>query len=296
MPQKETIAGIIVTYHPDSGFVRRFSGLREQVDRVVVVDNASGPECVSMLREAAARLEWRLILNDRNLGLAAALNAGVADAIISGYRWALLFDQDTTPGEGMVEGLRAAYLDFPRKDRLAVIGSNYTAHREALRSFPAVCQRRCWTEQKVLITSGSLLSLRVYAKLGPFVNKYFIDCVDLEYCLRARCSGFEVIMTTQPLMIHEIGRPIRHRLPWRDIAVTNHVPARWYYMIRNDVDMARKYVLRQPAGVLTSLWTRFKALVLLCVFEENRCAKLRYSIRGMLDGLHAKFDRNIGWP
>lgn len=295
MLEKKSILAIVVTYHPDSSFPERFECLREQVDALLVVDNNSGPAAVSMLREAAARLKLDLILNSQNIGLGAALNMGVAHAIANGYGWALLFDQDTVPGSEVFRGLQEAYDDFPAKDKLAVIGSNYREAQTGNLRFSKQVMNGCsWKERRVVITSGSLLSLQAYQALGPFKDEYFVDCIDLEYCLRARCQGFKVIVTSKSLMIHDVGKPSRHHLPWQRIEVSNHNRLRRYYMVRNNIDLAKKYILREPAWVLASLWTRFKSTLLLCIFEGDKVAKLRYSALGLLDGFFSKFDRKLG--
>jgi rhamnosyltransferase len=294
MLEKKSILAIVVTYHPDGLFPERFERLIGQVGALLIVDNGSGAAAVSMLRETASRINMPLILNSENLGLAAALNMGAAHAIANGYRWALLFDQDTVPGDEVFEGLREAYNDFPHKDKLAVIGSNYSeAQTGKLRFSPQVTYGCSWKERRVVITSGSLLSLPAYQVLGPFRDEYFVDCVDLEYCLRARSKGYQVIVTSKPLMIHDVGKPTRHRLPWQEIDVSNHSRLRRYYMIRNNIDMAKKYLWREQVWVLASLWTRFKSMLLLCMFEDDKLAKVRYSAMGLFDGLFSKFDRKL---
>jgi rhamnosyltransferase len=295
MLEKKNILAIVVTYHPDSSFAERFERLVGQVGAMLIVDNNSDTSVVSMLRETASRLNMALILNSENVGLAAALNMGVAHAIAKGYRWVLLFDQDTVPGGKVFEGLREAYDDFPHKEKLAVIGSNYSGAQTGKLRFSARATNGCsWKERRAVITSGSLISLPVYGKLGPFRDEYFVDCVDLEYCLRARSKGFHVIVASKPLMIHDVGKPTRHRLPWQEIDVSNHSRVRRYYMIRNNIDLAKKYILQEPAWVLASLWTRFKSVILLCIFEDDKLAKLRYSTMGLFDGLFSKFDRKLG--
>ena len=294
MLEKKSILAIVVAYYPDGSFPERFERLAEQVDAVLIVDNNSDAAAVSMLRETACRLNMGLILNSQNLGLAAALNMGVGHAIAKGYQWALLFDQDTIPGDNMFEGLREAYDDFPRKDKLAIVGSNYTQLQTGkLRYSPRVTNGCSWNERRVVITSGSLLSIPAYQVLGPFRDNYFVDCVDLEYCLRARSRDFQVIIASKPLMIHDVGKPTRHRLAWQEIDVSNHSRVRRYYMIRNNIDIAKKYLWQEPAWVLASLWTRFKSILLLCMFEDDKLAKLRYSAMGLLDGLVSKFDRKL---
>lgn len=294
MLDKTSVMAIVVTYHPDTMFAERFERLRGQVDSILVVDNNSGSEAVSMLRELAVRLDMELVLNSENLGVATALNIGMTRAIASGYGWALLFDQDTVPGDEMFDGLSRVYEEFPRKDKLAIIGSNYLEPVSGkLRFSKAPGNGRSWQSRTVVITSGSLVSLRIYETLGPLRDEYFIDCVDHEYCLRARSKGFEVIATVKPLMTHGIGRPTPHRLPWRATEASNHSSMRRYYMIRNHVDLAKRYLLGEPAWVVASLWARFKSLVSICLFEDDRVTKMRYSWMGLVDGLRSNFGRQF---
>ena len=74
---KADVCAVVVTYHPDPGFPDRLDRVRPQVGRVVVVDNGSSPPAREMLRNAAGP-DVELILNDANLGVATALNQGVA--------------------------------------------------------------------------------------------------------------------------------------------------------------------------------------------------------------------------
>jgi rhamnosyltransferase len=292
MLRKKSVLAIVVTYHPDGSFADRFEVLVGQVGGFLVVDNHSDASSVSMLREAAERLKMELILNSENLGQAAALNIGIEHAVAFGYEWALLFDQDTTPGQNMFEGLREAYGLFPRKEKLAVMGSNYIEPDTGKPRFSSTAANGCsWRTRRVVITSGSLVSLAIYRILGRFRDEYFIDCVDLEYCLRARSKGFEVIATTKPLMVHGIGQPTHHRFPWRTVNASNHSDIRRYYMIRNSIDLTKKYLLYDPAWVLANLWTRLKSVFVLCMFEEDRWAKIKWSLFGIFDGFMSRFGK-----
>lgn len=293
-PQKSNVCAIVVTYHPDDSLADRFAPLREQVGSLLIVDNNSTAGAVSMLRQMAVNLDTGLILNLQNLGVATAFNVALEYAIAAGYQWALLFDQDTSPGDGVLKGLQEAYKDFPTKDVLAIIGSNYVEPQTGrLRFSRPITNGRSWRTRRVVITSGSLLSLHAYKLLGPFRDEYFIDCVDLEYCLRARSKGFEVIATTKALMHHFVGQPRRLRVPWRDIELSDHAPIRQYYMIRNNIDMAKRYILQEPLWLIASLWTRLKSTLALCLFQHDRGPKMKYSVLGLLDGLCSRFDRDV---
>jgi rhamnosyltransferase len=293
-PERRNTCAIIVTYHPDAAFPDRFSHLLQQVDAIFVVDNNSGPDAVSMLQSSRCGANSRLILNGDNLGLAAALNIGVKQSMAADYNWALLFDQDTTPGPGLLKGFREAFEEFPERQKLAIIGANYIEPSIGKPRFPAALARgRRWINRRVVITSGSLLSLQAYKRLGPFREDYFIDCIDHEFCLRARSKGFKIIATRAATMVHGIGLPTLHRLPWRRIDVTNHSSVRRYYMIRNHVDLAKAYILREPVWVFASLWTRVKSMLILCIFEKDRVAKIKLALLGLRDGLLSNFNRKL---
>lgn len=120
--KKEDICAVVVTYHPDPCFELRLAGLTEQVCSVAIVDNRSDEAEVSMLREVSRRSGVHLILNEENMGIASALNKELGWAKENRYQWALTMDQDSTPLEGMVEGLIKVYHDCPFKENVGVIG------------------------------------------------------------------------------------------------------------------------------------------------------------------------------
>jgi rhamnosyltransferase len=293
-PQNGNTCGVVVTFDPDANFSERVAQVATQIPAVVIVDNHSDAPAVAMLRDISSRPNTNLILNSENLGIASALNIGVRHAIAAGYEWALLVDQDTVPAGNIVDGLLEAYNHFPQRDRVGIVGSNYVeAQTGKARWSLESAHGLPWMEKTVVITSGSLMSLQAYQIIGPFREEYFIDCVDTEYCLRARSKGFKVIMTSKPLMAHTIGQPTKHRLPWRELDASDHNHIRRYYMIRNHIDLAKKYVLREPAWVLASLWMRVKSMIVLCLFEKDRLVKVRYSAMGLFDGLFSNFSRKL---
>jgi rhamnosyltransferase len=293
-PTRETICAVVVTRDPDVGLFSRVEKVRRQVDRTVLVDNGSGDLCISRLRELATSPNVHLILNGANQGVARALNQGIEYAEQQQYRWVLALDQDTTVAADMVDSLVAVYQEFPEKGRLAVIGSNYTNPvngRPAATHLPDA--HSLGEEVKTVITSGSLISLNALDEIGGFRDDFFVDCVDLEYCLRARSKGFRIALSSRPLMEHRIGNLREHLLPWKMTGTANHPPQRQYFMTRNTVILAREYFGREPGWVFSTLWSRMKSLLLICLFEKERMQKLRNALMGTLDGVRKKTNRLV---
>jgi len=281
-------------------------------DSLVVVDNRSNSRSRGMLSDLVSLPNVHLILNDENLGVATALNQGVRMAMEQGYQWALLLDQDTATESFIVETLASVYDNLERKNGLAIIGSNYYDKNTGRALFDrSSATANSWVERKAVITSGSLLSLRAFAAIGPFRDELFIDLVDIEYCLRARSMGFTVVQASKPTMKHALGTSTLHRVPWRKIALeaTNHSPLRRYYMARNPVVLAREYprafrevcqeeygrsarvyfaVFKEPHWVFTAAYVLTIMSILIVLFEDQKISKLYHILLGVWHGVVGK--------
>lgn len=289
-PRKENICAVVVTYFPDEGFPERIRAIHAQVGHVIVVDNASGDESFNHVKSVELQFGCEVVRNTANLGIATALNQGVRRALDRGFEWALLLDQDTTPLEKMVQMLSEAYGGFPHKDRFALIGSTHHSHSE---SNDAPREIGPWVESKTVISSGTLIPLAVFNRVGPFRDQLFIDCVDFEYCLRARSMGLTVIKVTTPVMQHRIGNPQCHQLPWAKRESSHHCAWRWYYMNRNHAFLVREYLWKEPVWVLKAVYSRIRLTTLMLLWEESRLSKLKYALIGLFDGAMGRFGRRF---
>jgi rhamnosyltransferase len=285
-PSAKNICAVIVTYHSDANIFDHVESIASQVSQTVIVDNGSSEACVERLKVIAARFAVRLILNPRNEGIARALNQGAEWACSVGFAWILTLDQDTAVAPHIVESLTEVFRCHPHPQRLAVIGSTYTDKVTGrLKTTPSNAQGPKYAEAVSTLTSGSLISLCVYHAIGGFRREFFIDCVDHEYCLRARSRGYQVVVTSKPVMTHGIGHLTEHRVLWKTIGTANYVPARQYFLSRNSFVMAKEYLRTDSRWVLAYLWSWFKSIVVICLFEKARAAKIKSIFRGCMDGI-----------
>jgi rhamnosyltransferase len=291
-PQKENICAVVVSYFPEGDFLSRLRLIQPQVGHLVVVDNATTGDKAYFLSTIDSQLGATVICNSKNLGIATALNQGAHWASERGYKWLLTFDQDTIVDADMVRSLVEVYCACGFSDRLAVVGSNFlqSPGNRPIEDFHSD-SNPLYKEVKTVITSGSLTSLPVFQRMGGFRDDFFLDCVDLEYCLRGRANGYRVIITRKTLMAHPIGCASEHRLPWKKTYTTNHAPFRQYFMTRNTLIMARNYILQEPQWITRVLWMRAKSLLGICLFEKDVRAKLRFFALGFFDGISGKTGR-----
>jgi len=251
---------------------------------VVVVDNGSSPQAREMLR-AVAGLDVELILNDANLGVAAALNQGVGRARDWSFQWALTLDQDSVVEPFLVQALLEAYNAFPMKEKVAVVGSNYYDEKRGKTLVPESPAQPPCLEQTTVITSGSLISVDAYGKVGPFRDDFFIDHVDDEYCLRGRAMGYMVILCRRPVIRHSIGGAVGKRILGRMVWSSNHSAARRYFMARNFLWVAREYFAFCPGWMALRAFRHAGFLLLMILLEKERWGKIESSARGIRDGL-----------
>lgn len=281
------VGAIVVTWQPDQEFAVRARACSKQVAQTVIVDNASSESVRRMLAGLAECEGIHLLQNEENLGVATALNQGVRWLRDQGYRWVLLLDQDTVPSDCMVETLIDAYQAVDEPEFIAVIGSNYSGE-DGTPVYGCPGNERRWMAKKTVITSGSLISLKVFDLVGPFRDDLFIDHVDHEYCLRAASHGFKTIMACKPAMTHVIGEKARYRIAGFVIETSVHSPERHYYKGRNHVIMTRAFLFQHPLWLLKLCISKIYNIALICLFDDQRIAKLRQTALGYFHGVVGK--------
>lgn len=281
------ICAVIVTYLPDASFETRLNAISKQVSMVLIVDNGSDAQR-SMLRELTINERVLLIENEKNLGIATALNIGIQRAIDLGYEWVLLFDQDTLAHNNLCQSLCDIYASYPAPKKIALIGANYS---NVFKPIADLDSKQSYQLVKRVITSGTLLSIVAYQKIGRFNDEYFIDMVDLEYCVRATRLGFTLLKSTALLMTHSVGFPTKHSLFGKKIWLNNHSPLRRYYYVRNYVVFQREYGKYRFGGwAVKSLRKSIRLVFLILLFESNKQSKIKAILIGWLDG----FNQHMG--
>nr|WP_010687388.1 glycosyltransferase family 2 protein [Methylobacterium mesophilicum] len=163
--------------------------------------------------EAAERLARSgviLLSEGRNLGIAEALNRIAAAARAAGADTLLLLDQDAEPPENLAAALLAG-LGRLRAAGIpaAVVGpvpAPTTGHKApAYPPRPGAPERDALAPVQFLATSGSLVHLDAFARIGPFRADFFIDGVELEWCFRAWACGHGCYVARDVAIPHRVG-------------------------------------------------------------------------------------------
>jgi len=271
------VCAVVVLYNPDYKAVVNLGATANIFNRVYVIDNSDAEnsnlnsECFSSFNSIF------YVQNNANYGIAKALNQGVKLANKSGYLGVVLLDQDTELSDNALDELLSIYNEKSEFLPTAIVGSNYKGS-----SLPISLDKE--EQVDTVITSGSLLSIDAYRAIGLFNEEYFIDGVDLEYCLRAKIKGFGVYQSTQVLMRHYIGAETKHKLLGLTFTARNHSPIRRYYLARNTVFLVRGFFWHFPLYLTTSLINVLRIAFYIMLFEKDKKKKLFNICLGLKHG------------
>lgn len=282
-----SICAIVVAFHPDPAPLARLcSTLLAAGAQVVVVDN-SEPGRGARALPAGCRLHAL----GANMGIAHAQNVGIAAARALQAQLVLFLDQDSSIGADFVQ--RMADGVDPAEAAVygpvcidAARGFEYPSYRLSRLGLPRpvlATGQDAQYEVDLIISSGSLATAAALEQGGGLDESFFIDYVDLEWCLRLRARGIPIRIKRNVTMTHSVGmRSVR----LGPITTFIHSPARTYYKMRNPFlllrkrDVARLYALREIASALLH-----HSLQLLMLGERARyagpvLAGLRDGVRG----------------
>lgn len=288
------ICGIIVTYFPSSDLLEVVEAIRGQVSNIVIVDNGSGV-AANTLFEGFQRDGIEVVRNPENLGIAAALNIGVARARDLGSDWVLTLDQDSVCDPGMVQSMMTAYRELPesKKNRVGVLAPVYYARENGyvsseLRGF----KRGEVIDQNYVMTSGNLIPILALSRIGPFADDFFIDYVDHDFCLRAKKCGYRVLLVADARMGHRVGNLRNHFLFGRFRFFSyNYSAERHYYRYRNRVKL---YWRHFGSWVGQDQGFALRELIKLYLVESDRWVKTKAIIKGAGHGILGRSGRIDG--
>jgi len=282
---KENTCAVIVTFHPDEKLISSIEILKEQVGKIIIVDNHSNYRGQIILEKCKSICNLELIKNKINFGIAAALNQGINYASDLGYEWALTLDQDTIPFRNIIKIISAVYYEYPKKEVIGGIGVSYV-EIEDLNSVQNTMH--LYLEKDFLITSGCLTSISAFKKVGGFRDDLFIDHVDDEFSLRLKKNGYTSLLTVNPGMIHEIGFPKKITLLGFTLSSSNHNAQRKFYKARNQIILIKEYILIFPYFILKSAFFFMLDIFGTLLLENDRVLKLKLTLKGIYSGLFYK--------
>lgn len=276
---------IIVTYEPA---LEHLSSLIKNVQTAgflpILVDNSEKHP----LKKGMFLGEIQMIFMEGNAGIAAAQNAGVLLAKKLGAELIGFFDQDSQADAELIQKLS----DYTELYDGCVVAP-LALEKDTLLEYPVqrlnnvgypkdVYVKNAKRPQKVdlVISSGTMMSLQVLEKAGMFDEDFFIDFVDIEWCLRCKKAAIPIYVLPDAVLYHKIGN---ETIDAGQMKITVHSPLRTYYKVRNSF-----LLLYKKVNVIFAFRQILPAVIhnfLLIFQEENKKEYLKYYLLGICHGV-----------
>jgi rhamnosyltransferase len=287
----ETFGLIFVLYHPSETFLDNLAKARSVCSCIVAVDNS--PDADVQLRENLRAQGMHVIFNRNRGGLAGAYNRGAEFLLARNIDVIFLLDQDTNIDTAFFDNMMQAasglgtdtFLMGPKiyeinlKKCMPVFPPDKRFPKPVRMNdqhaglFPTMC----------VISSGSAISAAAYRKLGHFREDYFIECVDVEYSMRAASRNVQVLMNAAVTIHQTTGQIERHGR----LFTTNHAAWRRYYGARNTVHCLRLYRNRWSLHWLIEPLVLYWSFCVL-LFDSDKLKKITAIACGYLDGVRGR--------
>ncbi|MBT4147185.1 MAG: glycosyltransferase family 2 protein [Gammaproteobacteria bacterium] len=290
-------AHLIVTFNPPEDiFKQQLAALDDQP--VIVVDNGSNANSIALLNvwvglDAENR---KLIELGQNIGIAAAQNKGMELAKKLGCEFVLLLDHDSIPRGNLLKQLVDSASEQLRVDkRFAALGARLIDPRSnkelgfssmvdgVWRTFRCV-EGESLIPCEFLNSSGSLIYLPAWEKIGPFDESFFIDHVETEWYMRVKAKGFNVFGSCQGILHHYLGDSVVRFwfFGWR--TMPRRSGQRHYTIVRNSLWMYRRSYV--PFSWKANNFAKLIfTLAYFSLFDKERGSQFCGIMRGFYDGL-----------
>lgn len=281
--KKIKIAGVVVLYEPTIEKIKNIDSYINDLEILFVIDNSDKKDN-SIIDILKSKEKVCYIDNQWNKGIANGLNVGAQKAIENGYDWLFTIDLDSKVTPDMIASL-VECLNFYDLNKIGIIApihqNKFNKHSEKSKN------KEKYSKILTTMTSGNLLNLNIYKKVGPFMEKLFIDSVDNEYCLRLNKNGFLVIQANEAILEHNLGKQKNFFL----FFPTNHSPLRRYYITRNRLFVNELYKKDFSAFCKSESRRFYKDLIKILIAEDQKWLKIKAIIQGYKDYRHGRLGK-----
>lgn len=282
---KNSVCGVIVTYNGSETIIRTLSHLKMNVNSVIIVDNNSKDSTVSLVCNLNYKNVY-ILENEKNVGIAAALNIGARYAKELGYSWIMTMDQDSILNENVIEEMSSVYSDFDDETRIkiACLAPIPILQGETYRNTGTKFHKKDY-----VITSGNLVQISKLDLIGGYEEKLFIDSVDFDFCLKLGEMNFLIFQCTDAIMHHELGELKEVRFFSKKFRIHMHSGLRKYYISRNHIYMLKRFYKSNLKFCIKKSVSFLIFLMQILLFETDRKNSFHHIKKGISDGIKGKF-------
>lgn len=265
------ITAVIILYNPTIDVLTNIEACKDQVDEVYVIDNSENVN-EDLIEKIQSIENVNYQSNNGNKGVANALNIAADRALKNHYDFLLTLDQDSFLHPDTVNEMIKILITEKNVGIISPLHRNKFKTQET-HDFP-------YEGVLSIKTSGNLLNLKIFEKVGMFKEEYFIDYVDIEYGMRLNLLGYKVLRVNNIILDHNEANLSEKKFFGIRVYPWNHKPIRWYYKIRNLLYLENEYKEVYPKYFRKEKMNYLKQFVKILLYEADKFNKIKYAVEG----------------
>lgn len=279
MKINEIYAGI-VSYNPNIDRLNQnLKSVTGQVSEVIIIDNGS-KNVLKIEKLLKYYNNVSLLCLNNNFGIAYALNKAMKYGMDNNYAFMLTLDQDSICSDRHVNKLGSL---FNISDFIGIVAPSIFDDNVGIIGHKI---KENYRYVNTCISSGSIVKIDVWNKIGGYDEYMFIDSVDFDFCYRLRKSGFKILQSGIIVLNHELGKSKKVRFLFFYLNFSEHSSFRNYYISRNNLyyPLKNNLYFHFVRGIVRNIVSLF----LILLYSDKKKAKLHSVMRGTLDGITFK--------
>ena len=292
------IVAICVLYQTEDNFFPILKDILNQVSFVILVDNGCESIFENKIKKIISNDKKRIffIQEEKNVGLALAQNHGIEFSKKLGADYIIFFDDDSSPNDKMVTRM----VNYAKKNLdVGIVAPDIQHVSGGLQKYwvkdKYFWRRRTFKDDEsvlievnTVISSGSLIPIKIIQELGGMRADYFIDYIDIEYCLRVRKAGYRISVLRDAGLKHSLGNRSSVKTLGISLYPTHHSPLRKYYMTRNRVFTWKIYANTMKIWFLIDVINFVFDTMRMLLFESDKKEKIISIYNGFREGFRTK--------
>lgn len=276
----KVIIGVIALYRPTENELRNIQNYLHWLDFCILMDDSEENNeflCKKILTSNQDKYQY--VSNKRNIGLCMSANRGIELAISKKAEWILMMNPDSRMENNIIEIFRG-YIKRINIENVALLAPQYNYDRHIRKAYQG------YKKIRFANMSGSLLNVKVIKKIGIYDRRFFIDGLDVEWCLRALKNGFTLLECGEAILEHHPAETKEVKILGKSIFKYGwDKPERYYYQFRSAYIIFQEY--HDFHAMLFSIYKFVKVILLF----ENKREYLRLFRKAIYDAKHQYYGK-----
>lgn len=290
------IFGLIVLFNPeDLDFVLKNIRILNSLNvEVVIFDNSFSSNLENnrnVLLKEFPNLNFASS-NGENYGLSYAFNQVINTLNLNNEIDGLIFfDQDSKITLESIANLISSYRLLIKKSDFGLL-AGLPIFKDEIKYRIRPVNIKFTTDSIIEVyqvsSSFSLIPFKTLNKIGQFQNDFFIDYIDMEYCLRCRKNGLKIFIDQSAPYQHEIGLGNVYLFGYF-LFPYGH-PFRHYYQVRNLLIALNRNNISKIV-IIREILIRFLVIIITGLIVGEGSQRIKFFVKGLMDGINGKMGK-----